>query len=166
MRSNSPFLMELVRTIDAPCSRVFEALVDPACVAAWWAPKGWYTPHVEMDARVGGKYRFGMRSDDDPSLMFIHGEYTVIEPPHRLVFTYVWEPEGAGARWVEQGLANLPTTVTVELREVGRATELKIIHEGFPTRDGRDQHRDGWRSSFACLEDYLVRSVVKPQPRI
>jgi uncharacterized protein YndB with AHSA1/START domain len=166
MRTNSPFMMELTRTINAACPRVFEALIDPARIADWWAPKGWYTPHVEMDVRPGGKYRFGMRSDDDPSLMFVHGEYLVIEPPHRLVFTYLWEPEGAGTRWIEQGLANLRTTVTIELREIGLNTELKILHEGFPTREGRDQHRDGWGSNFECLEEYLVRSVIKPHSRL
>jgi uncharacterized protein YndB with AHSA1/START domain len=157
--------MELSRTIDAPCPRVFAVLTDPAQVAAWWAPKGWYTPHVEMDVRPGGKYRFGMRSDDDPSLMYVHGEYLVVEPPHRLVFTYIWEPEGAGARWIEEGLTKLRTTVTIELREIGQKTELKIVHEGFPTRQGRDQHQDGWASNFDCLEDYLIRSVVKPHVR-
>lgn len=165
MRTNNPFCMKLSRMLDASCERVFKMMTNPAYVSAWWAPKGWYTPHVEMDVRVGGKYRFGMRSDDDPAMMFVHGEYLEVDPPARLVFTYVWEPEGAGAKWVEFDLANLRTTVTIELREHQGKAELTIKHEGFPTREGRDQHHHGWWSNFDCLEDFLLRSIIKPHAR-
>jgi uncharacterized protein YndB with AHSA1/START domain len=165
MITNSPFFLELSRTIAAPRDRVFQAMTQPDYLSAWWAPKGWCTPHVEVDVRVGGKYRFGMRSETDPAMMFVHGEYLEVDPPRRLVFTYIWEPEGAGARWIDDGLTRLPTTVTIDLIDVQGKTQLTIRHEGFPTPKGRDQHREGWWSNFECLEDYLLKSIVKPFAR-
>ena len=108
-----------VRVFNAPRHTVFAAFIEPDAILAWWAPKGWYTPHVEMDVRPGGRFRFGMRSETGPSLMFIHGEYQAVDPPERLVFSYVWEPGGAGERWHEFALVNVVTTVTLRFRDLG-----------------------------------------------
>jgi uncharacterized protein YndB with AHSA1/START domain len=164
MPEESARFLELRRVIHAPRRDVFAAFVTPTALLAWWAPQGWYTPHVEMDLRVGGRFRFGMRSYDNPSLMFLHGEYLVIDPPQELRFTYVWEPGGAGERWREMALIGVVTTVTLRLRDLGDRTELYIRHDGFPTEPGMEQHRLGWSSNWECLEDFLTRGVVKPPP--
>jgi uncharacterized protein YndB with AHSA1/START domain len=164
MREMPPFLMEVTRTLNVPREKVFAAFTDPEWVRAWWAPKGWYTPHVEIDARVGGRYRLGMRSDNDPSLMYVHGEYLVVQPPERLVFTYIWEAGGAGDRWLDFDLVGIKTVVTVKFRDAGGKTELVIQHEGFPTKDGCDQHRLGWSSNTDCLEEFLA-GILKHHAR-
>jgi uncharacterized protein YndB with AHSA1/START domain len=157
--------LEFTRAFDAPRAEVYAAFIDPAAVLAWWAPRGWHTPHVEMDVRVGGRYRFGMRSDEDPSMMYVSGEYLVVEPPRELKFTYVWEPGGAGERWREFALVGVVTTVTLRFRALGAATEVFIRHEGFPTEPGAEQHRFGWSSNWECLEEYLIHDTVKPHAR-
>jgi uncharacterized protein YndB with AHSA1/START domain len=157
--------LEFARIFDAPRAEVFAAFIEPDAILAWWAPKGWYTPHVEMDVRVGGRYRFGMRSDDDPALMYVHGEYLLIDAPNRLEFTYIWEPGGAGERWREFALVGVATTVTLRFRDVGDVTEVWIRHGGFPTGPGADQHRLGWSSNWDCLAEYLTHGIVKPHAR-
>jgi uncharacterized protein YndB with AHSA1/START domain len=164
MPEQSKHALEFRRLFNAPKHEVFAAFIEHDAILAWWAPKGWYTPHVEMDVRVGGHFRFGMRSDADPALMFIHGEYLVVDPPEELIFTYVWEPGGAGERWREFALVDVVTTVTLRFREIGDRTEVFIRHEGFPTQPGAEQHRLGWSSNWDCLEEYVIRGIVKSIP--
>lgn len=160
------YALEFTRMFDAPCEEVFAAFVEPDAILAWWAPQGWHTPHVEMDVRVGGKYRFGMRSDSDSGLMFVHGEYLTVDPPRELAFTYVWEPGGVGERWREFALIDVTTTVTLRFRGVGTATEVFIRHAGFPTEDGCQTHRAGWSSNWDCLDAYVIHHFVKPHAAV
>jgi uncharacterized protein YndB with AHSA1/START domain len=157
--------LEFTRVFRAPRGEVFGAFIERDAILSWWAPKGWHAPHVEMDVRIGGRYRFGMRSEDDPALMYVHGEYLVIDPPHELKFTYVCESGGAGERWHEYALIGVVTVVTLRFRDLGNATEVFIRHEGFPTEPGAEQHRHGWSSNWECLEEYLIRGTVKPHAR-
>jgi uncharacterized protein YndB with AHSA1/START domain len=165
MRERSTHALEFTRIVNAPRADVFAAFMEPEAILAWWAPKGWYTPHVEMDVRVGGRFRFGMRSDDDPAMMYIHGKYLVVDIMSEIKFTYVWEPGGAGERWREFALVGVVTIVTVRFRDLGNATEVFIRHEGFPTEPGAEEHRLGWSSNWDCLEEYLIRGAVKPHVR-
>lgn len=155
MAESCRHVLDFTRTFAFPREDVFAAFVDPGAIRAWWAPRGWDTLEVEMDVRVGGRYRFGMRHENLADWTFAHGEYRVIEPPERLVFTYVWEDRGASEPWRDAGLIDLETIVTLTFSDRGGATELRVIHEGFPTLGGRDLHRGGWDSNLDCLETYL-----------
>lgn len=157
MNEASANLLEFTRVFGAPREEVFCAFVEPDAVRAWWGPKGWVTPEVAMDLRVGGRYRFGMRAEAGGELMFVNGRYLAVEPPARLVFTYVWEGDGEGERWREHALIGVETLVTLEFREREGGTEVRLRHERFPTAEGRDQHRAGWSSNWDSLEDYLAR---------
>jgi uncharacterized protein YndB with AHSA1/START domain len=157
--------LEFTRVFRAPCGEVFEAFIERDAILSWWAPKGWHTPHVEMDVRVGGGYRFGMRSENDPAMMYVRGEYLAIDPPHELKFTYVWEPGGAGERWHEYALIGVVTIVTLRFRDLGDATEVLIRHEGFPTEPGAELHRQGWSSNWNCLDDFISHGTVKSHAR-
>lgn len=148
-------LLEFTRIFNARRERVFRAFIEPEAIRSWWGPRGWITPHVEMDLRVGGGYRFGMRAESGGELMFVRGRYVVVDPPDRLVFTYVWEGGGEGERWREHGLLDLETLVTLEFRDRGEQTEVLLRHAGFPRAESRDLHRFGWSSNWDSLEDYL-----------
>jgi uncharacterized protein YndB with AHSA1/START domain len=165
MRDPTLRSLEFTRVFDAPRAEVFAAFIDPEAIRAWWAPAGWHTPYAEMDVRVGGRYRFGMRADDHPALMHVHGEYLVVQPPEQLVFTYIWEPGGAGERWREFALIGVPTTVTLRFRDLGRKTELLIRHAGFPNDASCEQHRHGWWSNWDCLEAYVLHHTIKLHAR-
>lgn len=155
-------VLEFDREFRARRADVFAAFVDREAVLDWWAPKGWYTQVVEMDVRIGGTYRFGMRSDDDPSLMYVSGEYLEVDPPNILRFTYVWEGGGAGERWRPHGLIGVRTLVTLEFIDLGATTRVRLRHEGFPTAEGAHLHRGGWSSNWDCLEEFLLNQAVKP----
>ena len=130
------------RLIDAPRALVFKAWTQPEHVARWWGPQGFTTIHCDMDIRVGGKYRCGMRSPQGTE-HWRAGVYREIVEPERIVFTFAWE-DAQGNPGHE-----LLTTVTFEERGV---KTLLTLHQGiFETTEGRDDHVRGWTS---CLERF------------
>jgi uncharacterized protein YndB with AHSA1/START domain len=118
-------VVEIERRIEAPREEVFVYLTDPVKYTKW---KGMA---AELDARPGGLYRVRMNSDT-----VALGEYVVVEPPSRVVFTWGWEGDDA----VPPG----SSTVEITLREDGDGTILRLRHTGFPTDEAAASHREGW----------------------
>ncbi len=54
----------VTRTFNGPARLVFEAWTKPELFKQWWVPKsmGMSLRSCEMDVRVGGRYRFGVRT--------------------------------------------------------------------------------------------------------
>ena len=69
------------------------------------------------DLRVGGKMEYVSESTGSPE---ITGEILEIDPPRRLVHTF---------RFSE--LADEPTRVSFELREIGEEVEVTLTHDAF-----------------------------------
>ena len=131
--------LNLRRTFKAPRKKVFQAWTDPEELKKWWGPEGYATPPAEVDLRVGGKYRLGMRKLPDGELFYLSGIYREVRPPEKLVYTWRWEAQP------EHG----ETLVTVEFRELRDSTEVVLTHERFPTEKARDDHNRGWSG---CLD--------------
>ena len=75
--------------IAAPPQRVFEALTDPKQAPQWWGQEGLYRiTEYRGDVRVGGKWAsVGMGADGKE--FRVDGEYLEIDPPRRLVYTWI-----------------------------------------------------------------------------
>lgn len=137
--------LQLKRTFAAPREKVFRAWTDPEELKKWWGPEGYGTPTAEVDLRVGGTYRLGMKKLPKGDVFYLTGVYREVRPPEKLVYTWVWEGE-----------ADLgETLVTVEFRDRGNATEVVLTHELFPNAKVRDDHNKGWSS---CL-DRLAKAL-------
>src|SRR5262245_46441599 len=130
--------LQIKRTFAASRERVFRAWTDPKAMQSWLAPSDEYSvPAVEVDLRVGGKYRIDMQAPDGKHHIAT-GSYRVILPPRKLVFTWFWEDKDM-----------METLVTIEFHEHGKATEVVLTHERFPDVEARDRHQHGWTG---CLE--------------
>jgi len=129
------------RFIPAPRTRVFAAWLDPASLATWMRPAGTTDVTVEVDPRVGGNFRIVMVQG--PKQYEHTGKYLVIEPPHRLSFT-----------WVSQHTDHKPTTVMVELFEREAGTELVLTHRQLPSSE-LESHRSGWSDIVRELQEKL-----------
>ena len=129
------------RLLPAPCERVFAAWLDPVSLARWMRPMDTTSAAVEVDPRVGGRFRIVMhhRGQD----LEHRGEYLVIEPPSRLEFT--WSSPATDAR---------ATLVTVELHPRDGATELVLTHRRLPP-SRVDAHRRGWTDIVRLLGESL-----------
>src|SRR3989442_8530917 len=129
------------RVIPVPRDQVFAAWLDPASLTQWMRPGDVSKATVEVDARVGGKFRIVMthgRGDEEH-----WGEYLTIEPPSRLSFT-----------WMSAHTDLRPTVVTVEFLERGSSTELILTHTGLPA-PRVDAHKNGWTDIIAKLGETL-----------
>lgn len=130
------------RVLRVPRERVFAAWLDPALMTRWMCPGDTHSASVELDPRVGGKFRIVMHHGRGDAEHW--GEFLAIEPPARLSFT-----------WISASTLRQPTLVTVELFERGVETELVLTHRRLPP-DKVEAHRKGWTDIVAKLEEVLV----------
>jgi uncharacterized protein YndB with AHSA1/START domain len=138
-------VVEMERRIDAPREEVFVYLTDPVKYTKW---KGMA---AELDPRPGGVYRVRMNSDT-----VALGEYVVVEPPSRVVFTWGWEGDEA----VPPG----SSTVEITLREDGDGTILRLRHSGLPTDEAAASHREGWAKYLERLSVAALRGEPGRDP--
>jgi uncharacterized protein YndB with AHSA1/START domain len=74
----------MTRVFDAPRHLVFDAFSKPELLKRWFGPRGWSLPVCEVDLRVGGGFRFVLRSPDGKD-MGMRGVYRELAPPERSV---------------------------------------------------------------------------------
>ena len=82
--------LHLERVVPAPRPFVFRMHSDPELFAQWWGPKGFSAPSVELDVRVGGRYRIAMQPPEGDRF-YLSGEFREVDPPARLAYTFRWE---------------------------------------------------------------------------
>jgi uncharacterized protein YndB with AHSA1/START domain len=133
------------RIFSAPREKVFEAWTNPEMMNQWLAPVGYSTPEAEADLRTGGRYRVVMKHDEKGATHTAVGEYREVAPPERLVFTWTWE-EGDKHEML----------ITIEFRDQGGSTEMIFKHERFASEENRNNHEEGWASSFEKLAELVA----------
>lgn len=147
--------LTLVRTLQAPPQEVFKAWTDPALLNRWMSTPGAGTASLEVDARVGGRYRMEMKTPDG-QIHVTTGVYRELEPGRRLVQTWVYE--GPHAPFVGQ-----ETLLTVELRELEPGlTELTLKHERLPSEAYRNSVTGGWTELLGNLVAFYAEEPVAP----
>jgi uncharacterized protein YndB with AHSA1/START domain len=134
-------VLEQERVFDASIERVYSALTDPTELANWWGPHGFTTPEVQLDLRVGGRYRFTMQPPGGDAF-HLCGEFLEIRPPDRLSFTF---------RWDEPDPDDRETVAVLSLRPVGGRTSVSLSQGDFATEGRLELHRNGWADSFERL---------------
>lgn len=132
------------RELDAPIELVFDVLTKPEHVRRWFAPFECKMTVCSADLRVGGGYHFAFVTEDGTECSF-RGTYLEIEPPVRIVDT-----------WLFEGWPDAHAVETVELHEEDGVTTVSM-KLAFDDRAGRDHMTmfDGQESSYDKMEDYL-----------
>ena len=139
----------ITREFDAPRHLVYRACTTPELVRQWWGAQRGEVTSVEIDLRVGGRWRFVMVANGGHEVAF-HGEYQEIVPNERTVSTEVYEMPGVPAD-------QLPATVnTSTFSETDGRTTLTVLIE-CPSRDVRDAiiasgMEGGMNESYDALE--------------
>jgi uncharacterized protein YndB with AHSA1/START domain len=137
--------LTMTRTLPAPRSAVWSALTEPEQLAKWWGPKGFTSPDVDFDPQVGGAYRIAMQPPEG-DLFHLHGEFSEVDPPGRLAYTFVWDPATPDDR---------ETLVELTLQEGGERTEVHFTQGEFATQERLELHEGGWTDGFDRLEELL-----------
>jgi uncharacterized protein YndB with AHSA1/START domain len=140
----------ITRAFDAAPDLVFKALTTPELVQRWWGFETSEWLVCEIDLRVGGKWRYVTR--DDGEEVGFHGEYREITPPHRLVFTEMYEGIP------DPGPDSYPVNA-VTLEETDGVTTMKLLvqHTSKEDRDAviASGMEAGMQVSYDRLEDLL-----------
>jgi uncharacterized protein YndB with AHSA1/START domain len=136
-------LAEVRRHFAASPERVFAAFAGPQWVSRWLTP----SPEValtvlQFDFYIGGTYRFAYRVPDGQT-MIVSGSYRSIEPPTKIVFSWIIEPPDEHA--------GIESEVTVTITPVGGGTELHVRHEKLERADAVARHTEGWRGALDQL---------------
>jgi uncharacterized protein YndB with AHSA1/START domain len=137
------------RTIQASAEELFAAWTQPERLKLWWGPRPITCEDAEIDLRPGGSYRIANRLPDG-TLLWIVGEFEVVEPPFRLVYTWRTDPSASAER------------VSVQFEPRDNATEVIIVHERVSDPETRSRHEHGWSG---CL-DGLARYFETANPSI
>ena len=142
--------IRMTRLFDAPRQLVFDAMTKPEHVKQWWGclSEGYSVPVCEIDLRPGGVWRFVNRHPQGEAAF--HGEYREIAPPHRLVFTEIFED-----------FPDSVSVVTADFSDEGGKTRI-IVTVRYPTKDVRDMviasgMSTGASISYDRLEELLAR---------
>src|ERR1700759_1251690 len=110
----------ITREFDAPRHLVWRAYTEPELIKRWWAGQRGTVTSVEVDLRVGGRWRYVMTANQGFEVAF-HGEYREIVAPERLVDTEVFEG-------IPDADANAAVT-TLTLTEKDGRTYLELLSE-------------------------------------
>jgi len=141
--------VQLHRVLRAPPERIYRAFLDPDAMAKWLPPHGFTGKVLEMDARVGGRYRMQFTNLGTGTVHAFGGEYLELVPGERIVNTDRFDD------------VNLPgemrTTITLRAVEVG--TELTAVQEGIPALIPVSGCYLGWQESLQLLA-LLVEAEV------
>lgn len=140
----------LTRTFDAPRELVYRAFVDPHQLAQWFGPVGWSVPRetVEIDARPGGRERFVMVNDSDPSQRSpVDATFEEVVENELLVGSEEWQ----GVPGQEGGRMRM----RLEFHDEDGKTRI-VLRQGPYTPEIEDMARQGWESSFTKLDALLA----------
>jgi uncharacterized protein YndB with AHSA1/START domain len=148
--------VKVVRAFKAPIDLVWKAHTTPELVRRWClGPPGWAMPVCEIDLRVGGKYRWRWRSEEDGKEFGFHGEYTEVSAPLKLVHTEFFDPGDVGG---DMGSGSLNTLTFTEEKGVTILTALMNFH----TKEARDAAvatgmTDGMEQSYQLLDKLFLK---------
>jgi uncharacterized protein YndB with AHSA1/START domain len=139
----SETVAEVRRRFPAAPERVFAAFADARLVGRWLSP----SPEIPLtvlafDFRAGGAYRFAYHIPGGDTVT-VGGVYRLIEPPAKIVFSWVIEPPDEHA--------GIESEVMVTITPDGTGAELLIHHEKLMRADAVERHAMGWQGALNQL---------------
>jgi uncharacterized protein YndB with AHSA1/START domain len=139
--------------IAAPPERVFKALTDAKELLLWFTDSSCPVKLWEMDARLGGRYRYATEKGkvlvNNVSEFECHGEILELDPPRLLVYTWI-------ANWHED--KSRRTVVRWELTPNTAGTHVKVIHSGLSQENAaRKDYSGGWPGAVEMLKNFVEK---------
>ena len=147
--------VQVRRSFRAPRALVYRAYTEPELVRRWLlGPPGWSMPVCEMDVRVGGRYRWRWRNDENGQEFGFTGTFREVKPPSRIVHSEAYDPGTVGDDFPKND-----ATVTVTFDENDDRTTMTSLID-FGSKDARDAAMatgmtDGMEQSYQLLDRLL-----------
>ncbi|WP_298938540.1 SRPBCC domain-containing protein [uncultured Ruegeria sp.] len=127
--------------------QAYRAWTDPANIEQWFGPVGYIAEVLEMEVRVGGRWRFKMSSQSGASSHH-KGRYVSVVPNEFLSFT--WESEED-----KELTGDKETLVSVWFEPVRGGVQITLVHQKLPNRSAALSLHHGWSSGFRKLDEAL-----------
>jgi uncharacterized protein YndB with AHSA1/START domain len=142
--------VHIERTFQAPAEAVFEAWTNAEVIRRWFqAERDWETAEAQVELRVGGVVRVVMFDPNEHVEIGGGGNYTEIEPPSRLAFTWIWDGD------------TRRTLIEIDFEETDGITKVTFTHSGLWDEEAVRSHERGWGNIF----DNLERTLATAGPR-
>ena len=150
--------VKVTRSFKAPRALVYRAFTEPELLRRWLGYSGWSMPVCEMDVRVGGKYRWFWRNDQDGSQFGFNGSFREVQPPSKLVHTQSYDPGTLDGSFPSQ-----EALITVTFAEAGGVTTMTSLID-FGSKEARDGAiatgmTDGMEHSYQQLDTLLGQAI-------
>ena len=139
--------LTLKRRFKAPPTKVFAAFTNPEKVKRWMGPGEIKAVLAETDARLGGRYRWVMKSPDGKELE-VGGVYREVVPNEKLVFTWAWKVAPP-----DQPHESL---VTILFKPDNGGTLMTLTHERLFDDESRAGHEKGWIGALDKMEQMFA----------
>lgn len=138
--------VNVVKTINAPIEKVFDAWLDAQMLAKFILPApGMPEPQTETDAKEGGRFTIIMQVGDDK--LPHTGQYLEISRPNKLVFSW------------ESPFSADDSIVTLDFRALEEnKTQVELRHVKFLDEEKRANHEGGWANILAKLDEVISRA--------
>jgi uncharacterized protein YndB with AHSA1/START domain len=139
------------RHLNAPRSRVYAALTDPADIVRWKVPRSMTCEVLEFD---GESFRISLTYDapDRAGKTSAHtdtyrGRFTELVPDERVVEVDEFETD-------DPSIAG-QMTITITLTDADGGTDLDAVHEGLPDGVAPEDNEAGWSESLDRLAELV-----------
>jgi uncharacterized protein YndB with AHSA1/START domain len=136
------------RVVPARPEEVYRLLTDASLMPTWWGKTEKATLFAcEIDARAGGRFRYGVRTRTGTEDV-VYGSYTEVSPPHKLAV--LWSSERPQDRILD-------THVTIDLFDLkDGTTRVVITHEGLPSPSVTSVYSAGWHNMLQDMSLHIV----------
>ncbi len=147
------------RVVPATPAVAYQACTDAASMATWWGHTENATLFLcEADVRVGGHYRYGIRSASGKEEM-VSGSFLEVYPGSRLVFSWTDTVAGKdGGKDAGKDATEVvhESRVTIDLLDLkDGTTRVVITHQGLPTAEA-NRYNAGWHDLIQDLTLHLA----------
>ena len=136
--------LRMERTFQAPAQAVFDAWTSAEVMRRWWhVEHDWETTEAVVDLRIGGAVRVVMRNPHTGIEYGGGGQYTEIDPPNRLAFTWIWDDN------------DTRQLIELDFEEVDGVTTVRLTNSGLWSEEAVRSHEEGWTGVLENLERTL-----------
>jgi uncharacterized protein YndB with AHSA1/START domain len=131
--------LDVERTIHAPAEAIFDAFI-----ALYDSERPDWVTDSRLDLRPGGRWSVGFQVPNEPPFRE-ERVITAVERPHRLAY----------ATTVVSDASSFDATVEVTIAALADGHLIRLIQQGFPTVEARDEFAGAWPDVL----DELARRV-------
>lgn len=149
--------VRVTRQFNAPRQLVWDAHTKPELIPKWQGYGGWDMPICDMDVRVGGKYRWQWKNQEDGKTFGFLGTFTQVTAPSKIAHDQYFDP---GDTEFAMPVGD-PCVVSLDLSEQDGVTTLVCVMK-FASKEMRDGAMatgmtDGMEFSYSRLDDLVVK---------